>query len=180
MRPLNAVKLKGSSGKRVEVGDMGVNLPFGDTYPEAVATYPSLVERYGGELTQIATSQLGDGLKLEREAKRQLKDALDGVSGGSMVTTLAPMIRPFDRVEATPACAGVTADVEPLIYEVQEATHSIVPRDTNVPRTELSVSMAIDPSLIETESTVKDAQTGGKPSDNDPFDEYKMGYGTAP
>jgi hypothetical protein len=180
MRPFNAVRLKGNTGKRIEVGEWGVAAPFGDTYPEATATYPPLIDRFGGRLSQTGTSKTTDAARLEREAKSKLKQELDEFSGGSMVTTLAPMVRPFDRVEATPACSGVTADVDALTYEVQEATHSIVPGDNNVPRTTLSVSMAVDPSKIEVRSSVRDARTGGEPSDNDPMDEYEFDYGTAP
>ncbi len=40
--------------------------------------------------------------------------------------------------------------------------------------------MSVVPSKIDTQSTVKDVQTGEEPSDNDPIDDYEMGYGTAP
>lgn len=180
LSPANGLRLKGGTGHRIGVAGKGVNLPTGNTYPEAVATYPPLVDRFGGEVIDSATAQITNPDKLEDAAKKQLKDQLDKISGGEMVTTLAPMVRPYDRVEATPACAGVTTDVDALTYEVQEAVHSVVPGDNNVPRTTLSVSMAVDPSKIEVRSTVKDAWTGGEPSDNDPMDEYEMGYGTAP
>ena len=90
-----------------------------------------------------------------------------------MTLTLSPMVRPFDRVEATPACSGVTADVSPLTYEVQEATHRIVPGDNNLPQTEIEVSMTIDPSLIETRSTVRDTETGKEPSDDPAHEQYE-------
>ncbi|MUW14643.1 hypothetical protein GJ633_08160 [Halorubrum sp. CBA1125] len=177
MRPLTSLRLKGNAGATIPLGDWKVNTPFGDTYPEATATYPPLVERFGGELTQTTTETVTDTDDAEQTAAKQLKEALDEVSGGSMTTTIAPMLRPFDRVVATPACAGVTANVDPLSYEIQEAVHSVVPSDDNLPRTELSVSMSVDPDLIETESSVKDARTGDSPTDNDPLEEFQWGYG---
>ena len=178
LRPLTSLRVKGNTGVTISLGDRKVNTPFGDTYPEATASYPPLIERFGGELTQTTTATVTDTDDAEQTAKTLLKQAIDAVSGGSILTTLAPMVRPFDTLTATPACSGVTTDVEPLQYEVQEATHSVVPNDSNLPRTELSVSMAVDPSLIETESTVKDSRTGDSPTDSDPFEQYQFGPGS--
>lgn len=172
MRPFNALKLKGQTGTNISVGPLTVNTPTGGTYPEVIARYPPLVERYGDELTKTATADITSTSVLETESVTRLKEALDGVSGGTMTTTLAPMIRPYDSVEATPACSGVTADVPPLRYEVQEAVHRMVPENNNLPQTEIDVSMAIDRSKIEIQSTTRDAQTGGEPSDTQAYDEY--------
>lgn len=176
MRPFNGLKLKGQTGPSIVVGDTEVKAPWGDTYTEAVATYEPLVERFGDELVKPKTTKYADKDLVEREARSQLKNALDEVSGGSMTTTLAPMCRPYDTVKATPACSGVTADVDSLTYEIQEAVHSVVPADNNVPRTTLSVSMAVDED-ITVRSTIRDSQTGGKPSNRDVNDDYAYGPG---
>lgn len=172
MRPFNAVRLKGATKNLVSVGPLSVDSPFSSSYPEAVATYPPLVERYGSELIESDTSKTANVEQLKGEAKAKLKGLLDEVSGGSMTLTLSPMVRPYDRVEATPACSGITADVNPLRYEVQEATHRIVPSDNNLPQTEVSVSVAIDPSQIEIQSSVKDTETGEGPTDSPAYEEY--------
>ncbi|WP_158294307.1 hypothetical protein, partial [Halorubrum sp. SP9] len=172
MRPFNALRLKGATKNLATVGPLSVESPFSSSYPEAVATYPPLVERYGGELTESDTSKTTIAGRLETEAKSQLKQALDEVSGGSMTLSLAPMVRPYDRVSATPACSGVSADVNPLQYEVQEATHRITPSNNNLPQTEIEVSIAIDPSQIETRSTTRDTETGGEPTDDPAYEQY--------
>ncbi|MDB9233858.1 hypothetical protein [Halorubrum ezzemoulense] len=177
LSPINGVKIKGATGKRVENPIRSFNIPFGNTYVEAVATYPPLVERFGGELLKTTTSKKTDGDALANEAAKKLKEAVDAETDGEMVTTLAPQLRPYDRVESTPACAGVTTDVPPLRYEIQEAVHSVVPSDNNLPRTEINVSMSIRPDEIETETVPKDARGGGEPSASDPTDEYEWGYG---
>lgn len=172
MRPFNAVRLKGKVGTNVSIGPLSVNTPIGNSYPEATAVYPPLRDRFGGELPKTATSDITSDTVLATEAESRLKEMLDGVSGGQMTTTLAPMVRPYDRVEATPACSGVAADVPPLTYEVQAATHRLVPGNNNLPQTEIDVSMAVDPDLIETDSTEKDAQGGGEPSDSPAYEDY--------
>ncbi|WP_206750738.1 hypothetical protein, partial [Halorubrum sp. SP3] len=168
----NALRLKGATKNLATVGPLSVESPFSSSYPEAVATYPPLVERYGGELTESDTSKTTIAGRFETEAKSQLKQALDEVSGGSMTLSLAPMVRPYDRVSATPACSGVSADVNPLQYEVQEATHRITPSNNNLPQTEIEVSIAIDPSQIETRSTTRDTETGGEPTDDPAYEQY--------
>ncbi|PHQ44481.1 hypothetical protein DJ68_18225 [Halorubrum sp. C3] len=181
LSPINGVKVKGATGTKIEVGPFDANLPTGDTYTEATAVYPPLVERFGGELLQTTTSKETNGDVLENEAAKKLKEAVDTETDGEMVTTLAPQLRPYDRVESTPACAGVTTDVPPLRYEVQEAVHSVVPSDNNLPRTEINVSMSIRPDEIETRAVVKDARGGGEPSETDtPSENYEFDYGTAP
>jgi hypothetical protein len=177
LSPINGVKIKGATGRRIRAGPIDYNLPFGDTYTEATAVYPPLVDRFGGELLQTTTSKKTDGDALANEAAKKLKEAVDAETDGEMVTTLAPQLRPYDRVESTPACAGVTTDVPPLRYEVQEAVHSVVPSDNNLPRTEINVSMSIRPDEIETETVTKDARGGGEPSASDSTDEYEWDYG---
>lgn len=177
LSPINGVKVKGATGKRVQAGPVDFNLPFGDTYTEATAVYPPLEERFGGELLKTTTSKKTDGDALANEAAKKLKEAVDAESDGEMVTTLAPQLRPYDSVASTPACAGVTTDVPPLRYEIQEAVHSVVPSDNNLPRTEINVSMSIRPSEIETRKDPKNARGGGDPSASDSTDEYEWGYG---
>jgi hypothetical protein len=177
LSPINGVKVKGATGTRVENPIYSFNLPTGTTYTEAVATYPPLVERFDGELLKTTTSKKTDGDALTNEAAKKLKEAVDAESDGEMVTTLAPQLRPYDRVESTPACSGVTTDVPPLRYEIQEAVHSVVPSDNNLPRTEINVSMSIRPDEIETETVTKDARGGGEPSTSDSTDEYEWDYG---
>ncbi|MDB2263758.1 hypothetical protein PM025_06305 [Halorubrum ezzemoulense] len=179
LSPINGVKVKGATGKRIQAGPIDYNLPTGTTYTEATAVYPPLVERFGGELLHTTTSKETDGDALANEAAKKLKEAVDAKTDGEMITTLAPQLRPYDRVESTPACAGVTTDVPPLRYEVQEAVHSVVPSDNNLPRTEINVSMSIRPDEIETRTVVKDAR-GGEPSDDSPSENYEFDYQTAP
>jgi hypothetical protein len=42
----------------------------------------------------------------------------------------------------------------------------------NLPQTEIAVSIAVDPSLIETDSVVKDTETGGEPTDDPAYEHY--------
>jgi len=148
LSPINGVKIKGATGTRVTAGPIDFNIPTGNTYTEATAVYPPLVERFGGELLQTTTSKKTDGDALANEAAKKLKEAVDAESDGEMVTTLAPQLRPYDRVESTPACAGVTTDVPSLRYEIQEAVHSVVPSDNNLPRTEISRCRTYDEVLM--------------------------------
>ena len=174
MRPFNAVKLKGATKKLLNVGPLTVDSPYSSQYAEAVATYPPLVERYGGKLQQESTSQLVDSEQLEQEAAARLSESLADITGGSMTLTLSPMIRPYDSVEATPACSGVTASVSPLVYGVQEATHRIVPSNNNLPQTEIQVSLSVEQRQIETTSTKKDTETGSEPTDEPAYEGYEL------
>jgi len=177
LSPINGVKVKGATGRRVGAGPIEFNLPFDDTYVEATAVYPPLVERYGGELLKTVTSKETDGDILANQAAAKLKDAIDAENDGEMVTTLAPQLHVYDRVTSTPACAGVTTDVPSLRYEIQEAVHSVVPSDNNLPRTELTVSMSIRPDDIVTEKEPKNARGGGAPTEDNTTDEYAWRYG---
>jgi hypothetical protein len=173
MRPFNALRLKGATG--TDVGDFRVPTLIDNDYPEVVATYPPLVDRFGERLTETETSSTAGVDNLEREAKSRLKKRLDEVSGGTILTTLAPQLHPYDTVLATPACSGVAADVDPIRYEVERTVHKVTPDPsddgvTPLPRTELAVSLAVDESLIEVaESTVKTTQPS-RGGDNEPDD----------
>jgi hypothetical protein len=172
IKPHNEILLKGKTGQDISFGETNVRVPtpYADgNYPEATATYPPLVDRYGEELVRTETSNLSGAENLEDEATARLIESLSAVTGGTITTTLAPQLRCFDRLEATPACAGVSADVDPLTYEVQRLTHTVRPNDNDLPRTEVGVGLAVDPDKVVTESTVKDIQTGGEPTDNDPL-----------
>jgi hypothetical protein len=182
LRPFNTLKLKGDVGFNINLGDLGLyRTPIGNSYPEVTVTHDILESRFGGQLIRTGTSRLNDVERLEEEAKSKLKQMLDEVSGGSVTTTLAPHIRPYDRLKLTPACSGVSVDVEPLVYEVQRVTHNVTPDDDNLPRSEISVSLNVDRDDISIrESTVKDVQTQGEPTDNDPTDElsWQAGIGS--
>jgi len=172
MRPFNALRLKGDKGFNLTAFGQRLRTPFGNEYPEVIAKYTPLEERFGGLLVETDTSPLNNQDRLEEATIAQLKERLDEVSGGSITTTFAPDLRPFDRVDAKPACRGVTADVDQLQYEVQRAVHAVVPDDdyddVGVPHTELAVSIRVDPSKIAIEnSTKKDAQPS-KGGDNKP------------
>jgi hypothetical protein len=180
LSPINGVKVKGNVGTRVENPIYSFTIPHGNTYIEAKAVYPPLRDRFGGEQLKTITSKQTNGEVLQNQAAKALKEAVDAEADGEMVTTLAPSLTPYDRVESTPACAGVTTDVPPLRYEVQEAVHSVVPSDNNLPRTEINVSMSIRAGDIVTDADTKDAQTGEKPSDNEASDNYEPDYQTAP
>jgi len=175
-RPLNTLKLKGKTGQYIDVGPFEGQVPLsGDgSYPEATATYEPLVDRYGGKLTKTGETDLTSEKGARQEAKSRLKQMLDDVSGGSMTLSLALQCRCYDRLKATPACAGVTADVGPLAYEIQRLTHTVSPSDSNIPRTEVGVSLAVDPDKITVGSTTKDAQTGGEPTNSSAVDELNF------
>lgn len=181
MRPFNSITLRGKGGAYIDLsgstqyqnlGEISDAL-FGDgTYPEATAKYPPLVERAGGEVGQTKTSKTSNANKLEDEARSALKNRLDEVSGGSMLTAIKPSASLYDTIVTTPACAGVVqTDVPELTYEVQRAKHTVAPsnEENNIPTSEFSVSMHIDPSKIEVESTRKDTQPS-KGSENKPPD----------
>jgi hypothetical protein len=161
MRPVNALRLKGDQGFNIRTDDSTspppVPTPFGSTYPEVVVQYDPLVERYGGQLVRTQTSALNNLDRLERQARSRLKELLDGVSGGGMRLTFAPHLRPYETVLATPACAGIDVDVDPLRYEVQRATHTLRPDGNVVPHTDVQVSVSVNREKIsETEKTVVD------------------------
>jgi hypothetical protein len=172
IRPFNALTLKGVDAYTIKGEGIEHNATlFGDgTYPEATVTYPPLIERAGGRITRVERSNATTETALEAEGKSKLKQQLDEVSGGTITTALAPSIRPFDTIEATPTCSGINADsVPPITYEVQETAH-VFGTDmdhSDIPHTELSVSLNVDPSLIEVETTTKPIQTN-KDSDNKP------------
>lgn len=177
LSPINGVKVKGNVGTRVENPIYSFTIPHGNTYVEAKAVYPPLRDRFGGEQLKTITSKQTNGDVLQNQAAKELKETVDAEADGEMVTTLAPSLTPYDRVESTPACAGITTDVPSLRYEIQEAVHSVVPSDNNLPRTEINVSMSIRPDDIVTDAVPKDTQTGEKPSTNDTNDEYDWGFG---
>jgi hypothetical protein len=163
MRPVNAIRLKGDIGFNIRTPtddateSASIRTPFGSTYPEVVVQYDPLVKRYGGQLVRTQTSALNDVDRLERQARSRLKELLDGVSGGGMRLTFAPHLRPYETVLATPACAGVDADVDALRYEVQRATHAVRPDGNVVPHTDIDVSVRVDQdAFTTTEKTVVD------------------------
>lgn len=172
IRPFNALTLKGVDAYTIEAGPLRHDSTLlGDgTYPEATVTYPPLIERSGGRITREEQSNATTEGALEAEGKSKLKQQLDEVSGGTITTALAPSIRPYDTIKATPTCSGINADsVPPITYEVQETAH-VFGTDmdhSDIPHTELSVSLNVDPSLIEVETTTKPIQTN-KDSDNKP------------
>jgi hypothetical protein len=172
MRPFNTLKLKGQTGQRIDVGPLEATVPIGGQgdYPEVTVEYPPLVQRYGDTLERTGETELTGVAGVRQEARSRLKQLLDDVSGGSITTTLAPQCRCYDRLTATPACSGVPTDVGSLDYEVQRITHSVTPSDDELPQSEVSVSLSVDPSEITVvEETVKDAQTGGEPSGSSPL-----------
>jgi len=164
MRPYNALELKGAEGQDIEVGGTTVSettftsIVDGD-YPVATATYPPLVERAGGELKQVSTSQRAGVQNLEEEAVSRLKKSLDDISGGTLSTALYPHLRPFHTIDAKPACATVIdTDTPTLTYEAERVTHIYAPdpgsvSGPNIPHTEVGVSMFIDPTKIKAEHT---------------------------
>lgn len=189
MRPFNGIKLRGQQNKRVDLtSDLTIRIPFTKgSYPEATATYGPLVERAGGEIIQNANSRANGERGLRREARSELKSQLDEISGGTMDTALAPFVHPYDTVIAKPACASVIdADVPALTYEVERAAHTVAPTPPdsgpNIPSTELAVSMHIDPSKIDVESTIKTTQPSregkNKPPDTSPNDSLDWDFFT--
>jgi hypothetical protein len=180
MRPFNGLRLKGTPKGQINFGGASVQLPIDGDYPEAVATYEPLVERFGGELLATDTIRRTNADILEIAAESQLKERLNEVSGGTMTCTLDPRCTPYDRFAATPACSGVSADVPPLQYEAQEVTHSITPNDNDLPKTELSVSMAIDRTKITTRSAIKDIRTTDAPSEPDNIEQIRQDYTFGP
>lgn len=163
MKPYNTLILKGAAAPQtVRTGESTVITDAKGFYAEAKATHPELVERAGGELPLIRESELEAPADLERAARAQLKELLSDVSGGTMLLPLAPFINPGDELVAQPACNSMfDADLPDLTYEIERAVHTVSPNPenntgTDIPRTDLSVTMATNPAAIETTSTMKD------------------------
>ncbi|NLV06438.1 hypothetical protein GOC83_09890 [Haloarcula rubripromontorii] len=173
MRPFNTLILRGVDGIRKRLGGAfgpEVLVAHGDgTYPEARAFYPPLVERSGGRITATEPSNARTVGAVEREAKSMLKEMLDSVSGGTIHTALAPSVRPFDTVLATPTCNGRSAiDIDPIEYEVQRTAHTYnvdADGELEVPHTELSVSLHVNPSKIEVNTATKKVQVNEDSAD---------------
>jgi len=173
MRPFNALTLRGKAGLRLNPyagDDSGYELieGFDGKYPEVTVEYEPLVERLGSRLAKTEESKQNTVATLREEARTRLKQKLDEVSGGAITTTLAPQVRPFDRLRATPACSGVAANVDALTYEVQRTIHKITPNDDNLPRTEVSVSIAVDPDEINVVEATQKATRRSSEGDNTP------------
>lgn len=167
MKPYNGLRLDGGQlVKEVQ-----------NQYPEAKAWYPPLVERSGGKLFIEKNSQKVTPGAVEQQARQELKEALDSVSGGTMDLVLSPFITPYDKIIAQPGCAGnYQTNLPELRYEVQRTAHKIKPdahqEGNPVFLTEIAVSMSIDPSKIKSTSTVKsDSPSKGTPNEptNDDF-----------
>jgi len=176
MQPFNAIELRGEKGVDINVGDsVDVTIPGSTLYdngsfPIATAVYEPLKERVGERITKVAQSKLNRVGPIENEAESRLKSMLDSVSGGTMDTALAPQVRPFDTVTAKPACATIVeTDVPELKFEVQRTAHTLAPKndENEIPQTELSVSMNVNPNNITTTSTRSDTQPSDG-SDNEP------------
>lgn len=171
MKPYNAIRLQGRESSITEESDSTIGIPISSgNYPEAVAYYPPLVQRSGGRITMTQKSDINSQPELAGAAKKRLKSALDDVSGGVMTMELNPNMQLFDKIIAQPACAGnFEVDLPALTYEIQRVAHIINPNqeENHVPTTEIAVSMSIDPSKIETSTTLK-TTTPSESGDNEP------------
>lgn len=178
MKPYNTLILRGTELSEppdpreiaLDTGMVGASPRPTGRYPEAKAHFPELVERAGGEMPVVRDVDLSSQGEMENAARKQLKNALDTVSGGTMDLLLSPMISPHDKIIAQPACAGVLdTELPKLTYEVQRTAHKVRPNsdDGEVYQTEVSVSMAVPAQEIEVETTLKDTQPSAE-SDNEP------------
>lgn len=190
MRPFNSLRLRGAEGIDIDYEFDITPFPVVTAtaegqYPEAEAWYPPLVDRAGKKLFRVENSSRSKEPKVRTEAKSRLKEMLDEVSGGTMDTALSPELRPYDRLTAKPACASIIdADVPELTYEVERTAHTLAPddndRDPQVPSTEVSLSMSIDPSKIKVDSETLSSQPSeagdNKPPDDSPDSEFSWDF----
>lgn len=178
MKPYNTLILRGTETHEppdprdvaLHTGMVGATPRPTGRYPETTARFPELVQRAGGEMPVVRDVDMNTTDELENTARKQLKDELDTVSGGTMDLLLSPMISPHDRIVAQPGCAGVlNTDLPELTYEIQRVAHKVRPNsdDGGVYQSEISVSMAVPAEEIEVETTLKDTQPSEE-SDNRP------------
>lgn len=173
MKPFNTLKLKGEEvGRGFDSVEDIARLPTGN-FPQATAKYEPLVDAAGGEMVIEETSDQDKQNVLEKNARKRLKERLDNVSGGTMTLPLSPFMSPYDRVLAHPACAAryPDSDFPEVRYEIQRTAHKVEPNSGDqgnpINRTEIAVSMSVDPTLIETESSLQTVATS-KDSENEP------------
>lgn len=147
IRPVNRLQLRGSVGTNINIAGRTINVP-GDKYPYVTVEHTPMVERAGGSIMAKDGVNTTGKANLSRQAKRQLKSMLDKAGGGSMQAALKPQIRPYTKISARPTMsANPDTDVQPLDYEVEKLVHK-VSADASVPKTEMMVSMWVDPDDI--------------------------------
>lgn len=152
--PFTSLELRGEAAFDVVVGPFDAGVPgSADNYPHATATHVGLRERAGGTVERVATSSTNNLEPLKRECKKELKRQLDGASGGTMESLLAPHVTPYSTIRAKPTCLDhAEVSAAPVDYEV-ESTATHVGGDDEIPKTELRVSLNIDINDIEITSS---------------------------
>lgn len=135
MKPKNTVHLRGAVGDSFLGGlaeDYGEATGLveyetpSEKYPVAKAQIPALVDAADGtELApEVIDSDASTLEQAEKEAKRRLRELAEEPSEGEIVLKGAPMVRPFDRVDAYEVCNDqVVYDAEPVSYEVESVKH---------------------------------------------------------
>lgn len=130
--PQHTLGVRGEQSKEREVTSDEPTFPnnaiaVGTTIPEVVVEHAALAERAGSNDAPEFVKTDAPSLKVaEQEAKRRLKNRIDGTTGGEIVSMPTPLARPYGIIEAQPACNGrLDNDVPSVTYEIEEVVHKV-------------------------------------------------------
>ncbi|MFC6723776.1 hypothetical protein ACFQE1_05160 [Halobium palmae] len=149
IKPITELTVYGSSKSSLfGTGLIGADNPS-NQFPAITVRHPTLYQRTGGSSLSPPIIQKKSATieATTQVAKKELKTRLNGASGGMMIVSGSPGMRPYDTIRAVPVCGEADTDVPPLTYEVERVKHVCDSEQKYL--SEIDVSVHADPSTFE-------------------------------
>ena len=150
IKPINSVVLNSkATGSTADVDLLGFDVTsIGDKeFTQVKARHLPLYKRSGGVdfSDTIKKSDSETKRETEQEAKKKLKERIDGATSGSMQVVHNKYIQPFDTIEARPTVNEVANDdINSLTYEVSRCHYKAHHTTDGIPHIDVQAGIHTD------------------------------------